>query len=435
VSQQSFDVVVIGAGAAGLAAARRLSAEGLSVAIVEARDRIGGRIYTHHDSRSPVAIELGAEFVHGKPKELLDLSAEAGLVLCDGANRHWFLRDGRITADDSWQKIEDLMERLDDEPRDRTFAEFMSSLDEEETAAIRAQVRRYVQDFHAADLNVIGTKGLAFVNKAAEEIDGDNSFRFLGGYERVVEWLLKQATNDGAVIFLNQVVKEIHWKNGSVMVRTSDSEFKAKRCVVTLPIGVLQASDVQFEPALPAKFARAISQLRMGNVVKINLLFSERFWEKLELPSDRRAKSLWDFSFIHSFKLPFPTWWTMLPQRTPVLVGWVGGPEADQILNRDEDSIVQSALHSLGEILNVDESYLRERLVDSYLHNWQTDPFSLGAYSYLPVGGIEAQAVLSEPIEHALFFAGEALSDGYVGTVHGAMMSGYRAAEKILLLL
>ena len=435
------ECLIIGADIAGLAAAQQLSAAGLNVLVLEARDRIGGRIYTHRDASLSVPIELGAEFVHGKPPELLTAADAAGLLLCDVSERHWYLQDGRLVKSGPfWAKLNEIMDRMKNEPRDRSFREFLESLpDDEETHQAKSVAIRYVKGFHAARIERIGVQGLNRVNEAADSIDGDQSFRALNGYDRLVEFLLRQAKRRRAVIHLNAIVKELRWRRNQVEIiccpPNESHRFVAPRCVVTVPLGVLQASSdqvgsVQFVPALPPEKQEAVKHMAMGHVLKITLRFRERFWEKLELPVDGQSESLSQLGFIHS-NVPVPTWWTWLPVRAPIIVGWVGGPDAEVLL-RDEQFILDEAINSLALVLGVRQESIRAFLLASYIHNWGSDPFSRGAYSYIPVNGLEAQSILSRPVEDTLFFAGEATSDGHVGTVHGAMISGMRAAKQIL---
>src|SRR6266850_5511447 len=217
------DVLIIGAGAAGLSAARQLSARGLAVTILEARDRVGGRINTQRNTSVPVPIELGAEFVHGKAPELFELIDAASLTLWDVPERHWFLENDRLIKFESlWDKINKIMERMKRTPVDITFQEFLNSLpDDNETSKIKTRVSRFVQDFHAARLDRVGTKGLNRVNEASESIDSEKSFRFPGGYDQITNWLSKQAMQQGAVVHLNTVVKEIRWQMNKVLVGTT----------------------------------------------------------------------------------------------------------------------------------------------------------------------------------------------------------------------
>jgi monoamine oxidase len=442
VEGQVVDVIVIGAGVAGLAASRLLSDEGLQVVMLEARDRVGGRIDTRHIHSTPIPVELGAEFVHGEPPELLDLVDKAQLKLLDVPHPHWFVQGGRLISSRSlWNGIEELMKRMQRLSKDESFEHFLKTIPNGEVSSATAEfAARYVQDFHAAIIDRIGTKGLNYINESAEKISGDTIFRLKGGYDRLNDWLYNQAIKNGAAVYLNSPVTEIRWRRDNVSVVVANDEsrmFSGTRCVITLPLGVLQAKSteagaIQFSPALPDETAEAISRLAMGDVIKVVLEFRDRFWEELELPAENGPQSLRELSFLHSSGGEFRTWWTMLPERAPLLTGWFGGPAADALLDQDKEIAVAKAVASLAALVQVSEHYLREKLVANYFHNWKTDPFARGAYSYLPVGGCEAQHQLKQPIEGTLYFAGEALGDGHVGTVHGALMSGIRAANDIL---
>jgi len=200
----------------------------------------------------------------------------------------------------------------------------------------------------------------------------------------------------------------------------------------------------------------------MGNVLKINLRFRVRFWEDAKLWDETAERvSFKDAGFFHYPDAPLPTWWTQSPMRAPLLVGWAGGPRADRLRNPtvrkgagteplavasgysdrlahladgadSSDFILDQAIESLTRIFNISANEVRAQLQASYIHNWHDDPFSLGAYSYLPVNGLEAQQVLSQSLDNKLFFAGEATSVSHFGTVHGAIQTGQRAAQEIL---
>jgi monoamine oxidase len=171
----------------------------------------------------------------------------------------------------------------------------------------------------------------------------------------------------------------------------------------------------------------------VGHVVKVTLRFRERFWDDLTLPTnDGKRAELKDFAFMHApDELP-PTWWTQLPARTPVLTGWAGGTRAERLLSAGNDALRDRSLEALSHIFAVPPNFLEDSLVEFYTHNWSTDPFSLGAYSYIPIGGLDAQAELAAPLEDTIYFAGEAVNTlGHHGTVHGALASGLRAAREI----
>ena len=462
----SSDVLIIGAGAAGLAAARDLSVAGRKVIVLEVRDRSGGRIFTYKDPSSPVPIELGAEFVHGKSPELFQIAKNAHLQLIEVGERHWYLEDGKlIKSGDFWSKIENLFEKMKSVDADQSFKDFLSSLpDDEESRRVKAMAIQYVEGFNAASMERISVKGLTEESEAAESIEGDKSFRFLDGYESLVQALQAEAEGAGASIHLNTTVKEIHWRGDDVEAvcecEKGPTSFTASRMIITLPLGVLQTNPdqdgaVQFIPELPQDKRDAINNLIMGNVVRLVLRFRERFWERLTLSDeDKNPVSLADAAFIHHPDAPLPTWWTQLPVRAPILVGWAGGPKADWLIrgagpmagegdwytmgenNRQPQAIdsfiLDQAINSLSSILNVRVEYARHQLEASYSHHWHSDPFSRGAYSYVPVGGLDAQKILCQPIANKLFFAGEATSVGHFGTVHGAIQSGQRAAKQII---
>jgi monoamine oxidase len=437
------DVLIIGAGAAGLAAARDLSVAKRKVIVLEARDRIGGRVFTYRDPDAPIPIELGAEFVHGKSPALWHLAERRHLKIQETSERHWYFEAGKVSKSGEFRrKIEKLNDDMKSCDVDQSFKDFLSSLpDDQKTERAKAMAVRYVEGFHAAQTERIGINGIVKANEAADAIDGDKMFRFVDGYASLMKALWAEAESYGAAIHLSTTVKEIRWTGKYVEVvcegDNGERSFAATRAIVTLPLAILQANAgqagaVRFLSDLPEEKRRAISQLATGNVLRIVLRFRERFWEGLKLwDEDTRVMTFADAGFIHYPDAPIPTWWTQLPIRAPVLVGWAGGPRADGLVV-NKPFILAEALASLSMIFNVSSETIRAQLAASYFHDWRDDPFSLGAYSYVPVNGLEAQHILSQPIDDRLFFAGEATSVGHVGTVHGALESGQRAAQEIL---
>ncbi|HZE70327.1 MAG TPA: NAD(P)/FAD-dependent oxidoreductase [Pyrinomonadaceae bacterium] len=440
-SKQDRSIVVVGAGVAGLAAARDLSAAGVPVVLVEARERIGGRVYTHLDEASPVPLELGAEFIHGKPPELLAVVEAAHLLFCDVTDRHWYFKNGALSKSaDFWHTLNQLMDQMKSNAPDMSFADFLKTMpDDPETRRAKAVAAQYVRGFHAARTERIGVHSLIRANEAEDEIDGNHSFRILSGYSAVADGLLSEATKQGAQVQLNTVVQEVRWSRHNVeLVCLNDgrtSTFRASGVVITLPLGVLQAAPdqhgaVRFLPNLPVEKETAISSLEMGEVIKLNLRFRTRFWETLELP--KADESLQGLGFLHYPEAALPTWWTLLPVRAPVIVGWVGGPDAEPLLQRGQEFIIKQGIASLSRVFGITERSIANQLEAAYFHDWSSDSYSRGGYSYVPVNGLLVQEALAKPLQDTLFFAGEATSQGHFGTVHGALISGQRAATEIL---
>ncbi len=280
------------------------------------------------------------------------------------------------------------------------------------------------------------------VNEAARQIDDEKQFRVLNGYDLVAEWLHEQAVAYGASFRLNTIVAEVQWQPNHVTVITRSEggtqEYNGSQGVITLPLPVLQAGPknlgaVRFVPALSEKESSA-NKLAMGHVIRIILRFRERFWEGLSLPiKGGAADNLEDLAFIHAPDELIPTWWTQLPVRVPLLVGWVGGPGVERLSFEAGWSLLDKAVHALSNIFAIPRREIEELLEESYTHDWQSDPFSQGAYSYVPVGGLGAESELAKPVANTLFFAGEATNaEGHSGTVHGAIATGLRAAREII---
>ena len=445
-------VLIIGAGAAGLAAARVLSRAGREVIVLEARGRIGGRVFTNREADSPVPIEFGAEFVHGKSPELWQIATAANLQLYEVSQRHWYFQNGKVSkSSEFWRKIEGLIDEMKSSSRDRSLKDFLESLpDDEEARRAKSMLVRYVEGFHAANIERIGIHGLVKATEAADEIDGDKAFRLVDGYDSLMEAMKADAESHGTKFHLNTAVNEVRWAGRQVDVSCeaqtnsgandsfpSQTEFAASHLIVTIPLGVLklktgESGAIHFVPDLPRDKQSAIESLPMGNVVKINLLFRERFWETVKLwDKDATAIDFHDAGFFHCPAAPLPTWWTQLPIRAPLLVGWIGGPNADRMLD-DGAAMLDQAIESLGRIFNLSRAQILTQLQIASAHDWRSDPFSRGAYAYVPVNGLELQQILAQPIANKLFFAGEATSVGHIGTVHGAIQSGQRAAKEIL---
>jgi monoamine oxidase len=411
------DVIVVGAGIAGLAAARQLAEAGCSVSLLEAGERAGGRILTARPAECALPVELGAEFVHGRPPELLGLIREAGLTLFEREGEFLCYEAGRLGDCDLGGAFS-VLDDLPVEP-DMTFAEFLAQAALPEAVADRA--RNYVEGFNAADARRIGTAALRHQQEAEHAIEGDQvSFRVLEGYDRLAKFVLDRFLAAGGRLHLRTAVTGIDWKPGEVGVRTANPELpelRARWAVIALPLGVLQTGGVAFSP-LPELWP-AIDRMAMGAATRITFLFRERFWKQA-------APRL---SFLLSREAPLPTWWTSYPNDAAALTGWVGGPRAAAApVGR---TLREAGMKTLAAIFGRDD--LESLLIGAYAHDWLSDPLSAGAYSYAPKGAALASEELSHPVAETLYFAGEHTdTTGHWGTVHGALRSGLRAAAQIL---
>jgi monoamine oxidase len=424
---EEVDVAVLGAGVAGLAAADELRRQGLRVVVLEARDRIGGRILTHHDERFPFPLELGAEFVHGDAPETGRIVREAGALIYEVAGEHWRAERGRLRRyGEFWRRIDRVLARIDPDGEDRSFADFLAerpggrSLARDRTAA-----REFVQGFHAADPSEVSALSLAPEGESPTE-SARRGGRVAQGYDVVPRRLARDL---GEALRLGSPVTEIAWERGRVeiTVRPDSGEaygILARAAVVTLPLGVLKVppeepGGVRFHPDVP-RIRKALEGLTTGCVVRLVMAFREVPWED---PGN--------LGYLHTSDESFRVWWTAYPLRAPLLVAWSGGPPAGELAQRGREAIEGKALRVLAEHLGISRQRIVSRLEGVWMHDWENDPFTRGAYSYARVGGSEAAKELAKPVEGTLFFAGEAAdAEGRNGTVEGAIASGRRAARK-----
>jgi len=418
-------VIVIGAGIAGLAAARTLAEAGHRVTLIEARERVGGRIHTLPAVDGGLPVELGAEFIHGLPPELIDLVDEAGLTRFELEGDYRCYRQGRgIGPCDHRREVDQVFDQLSDlqlpnNSRDLNFHEFavLRGFSREATA----WASNYVEGFNAADADRISVLSLAKQQAAEDAISGDRLFRVVEGYAQLPAFLEQRFLEAGGELLLSAPVRSVDWQPGRVEVKTLGGRiFQASKAILTLPLGVLQAESVSFTPE--PRILQAAAQLTMGPVARTVYEFDRGFWSKFP--------SLDGLSFLFAPQATPPTWWTTNPRPSSLLTGWMAGRRVRQV---QMNELPETGLGTLAAFLNSAPSDLRPHLLRCHLHDWQLDPYSLGAYTYVPKGAIDASDELSVPVEATLFFAGEHTdTSGHWGTVHGALRSGYRAARQVL---
>jgi monoamine oxidase len=436
------DVAIIGAGAAGLAAAERLVEAGLDVTILEARDRIGGRVWTLQSESLEVPIELGAEFLHGETPEIDSIARNKKLRVADVAGRRWLSSAGRLRLmDDFWERLDRVMRRLDEErDPDRSFADAVSGM-KRVPATDRQLATQFVEGFHAADPAVISERSLAEGGSPGDDVRERRIARVLDGYARVVETLASASLDR---VQTGTVVTRVRWKRGHVDLETRNQggeelpPIRARAVIVTVPLGVLLAPPgasgaIEFDPPLHGPM-RAASGLAMGNVVKVLVQCDTPFWAEdafAEHAGDDRFDTM---AFLHTReRVAFPVWWTQYPMKSPLLVAWRGGPPARVLAEASRDELVAGAISSLAAVLDLPLRTVRRHVVAAFTHDWINDPFSRGVYSYTAVGGSGASKKLARPVQGTVFIAGEhADRDERNGTVHGAIASGWAAADRLL---
>jgi monoamine oxidase len=408
---------------AGLTAARTLAEAGVSVTVLEARNRVGGRILTQHIGNN--TIELGAEFIHGRPPELWALIAETGLETNERDGTTACFTNGSLAPCKEDDRAFHLLEGLEGfAGPDVSFTHFLSTLNATDSERISA--RSFVEGFNAADASQISSESLGVQQKAEETIEGDRAFNLPGGYDQLPDYLATRIRDYGSTIQLGTPIRHIRWSPGRVEATTDTHTVTAQRAIITVPLGVLQSGSLVIEPR-PDLILNAASQLRMGNAFRITLRFREPFWKTLP------SSPLEDLSFLFSFGEMPPVWWTTHPNPTPLLTGWVGGPRSAALAILSSSALADRACSTLAHIFDLRTAQVRELLLECHTHDWRNDPFSLGAYSYVATGGLDAPRLLTQPVEQTLFFAGEHTdTTGHWGTVHAAMRSGLRAAQQIL---
>jgi monoamine oxidase len=403
-------IAIIGAGMAGLAAARELHAAGVAVEIFEATDRIGGRA---HDlaPHGVVPLQLGPEFVHGRPESTLDLLRAARLPMIEITDTHHQPRHGQLARiDDIWERFGDLLkpaarQRHDESARSYLERQHMSADD-------RRMFAMLVEGFYAAPLDDISIKSIADDASGAAGEEATQA-RVRGGYGSLVAWLAEEL--HGVQIRHGHVVRVIDWTGPVVRI---DGDFIAEQAIVTVPVGVLR--DIAFTPGLGDHEA-ALDKLAMGPVVKLLVCFREPVWPR-------------ELEFVHGGEAGFPTYWLRSAFDSHVLTAWAGGPHARALAGCAAEQLVDRVLDGFARLVGTPAAQLRDAVRDHHHHDWLADPFARGAYSYTRVGGGEAAQQLARPLGDRIWLAGEATDAAYEGTVAGAIASGQRAARQILAL-
>ncbi len=427
------DILIIGAGAAGLEAARVFRSAGIRYLLLEARSTVGGRIRVKDTHPT---MELGAEFLHGEARLTRRRFDEIGLEILELKPEFYVFEGERLRAASGyWKILARAFSHLRAHRHDRPFSEFVATADL--TPSERLLSAAFVEGFDAAELERISANALVGTSRMAASPEARAIARPVGGYTPLVQAMAKDHLDS---IRLRTVVREIEWKRGAVTVRVEgpggEKLYSALAALVTVPIGVLKAPPgapgaIRFSPAVPG-LSRSLSRIEMGQVVRMTLEFSR------EIRALFFAKFRHGFPFVSSPGLDFMTWWGSDPDTTAestLVTAWAGGTHAVRLAPRTRPERIALALENLARMTGLRPSTLARGLRGAYHHDWAEDPYARGAYSY---PGLESEGIpgrLGRSAAKTLYFAGEALETEHVGTVEGALRSGRSQARKIVKVL
>ncbi len=430
-------VLILGAGMAGLACGDVLRRARVDFRILEARDRVGGRLWSLRDMADGRAVEGGAMMIHGRDASVHAWVSEFGL----GTRRVPAFRGGRILYEGRLRSVPSLIlaspahlraaadifwtlprTLLRYEGPDMTLAEFLAT-QRASPLASRFVAAMYA-GINAAEPEEVGVRGIAEEANASSFGTPWRNYLVPAGLDRIAA---RRAETFADRIQLGTRVERIEWSRGGVRIEASGPDgaevHEASAAVITAPLGVLKAGDIAFDPPLPERKRRAIDALGYGDATKVLLRFN----------GAARRTTLGRSHYLVAedggfFFLPF----ARVPEAPPVVEGFLPGRWARTYAGRPAHDVVDGVIDAMAPM--VPRFDLREHLRAARVVDWAADPWSKGAYSFPSVGGgLDARRDLAEPIEATLFFAGEATNyEGEHATIHGALDSGERAAREVL---
>lgn len=414
------DVLVVGAGVAGLSAARLLSKHGLRCRILEGGAVIGGRLRTVRVPGWAIPIELGAEFVHGRPGTTLALGHGA-VELVHVAERRVMANPALSTMHDTWERFGRALAGALNGPEGESVADYLAraQLTEDDDTLVRL----IAEGYHAAPLTDIDARSVA--RDAAESAKGFPQYRTARGYDHVLSTLEHDLATQGVRIELRTAIRRVTWQQQQVTCEAEATSFSAPRCLLTVSIGVLQSGAIAFEPQ-PTSLDAALAGLGMGHVVRVVLRFAAESapWT---VPIDGV-----EANFVHVPGARFNTFWREARGGQAQITAWAGGSAATELTALPLDVRVEEALASLARLSGTSVVACKRALIEAHHHDFCDDPLFRGAYSYVRPAGEHGARALAQPIEKTLFFAGEALDLEYPGTVAGALGSGEHAARQLI---
>jgi len=424
-----FDVIVVGAGVSGLAAARQLADEEWNVLVLEARDRVGGRVWSNRIWPG-VALDMGAGWLEGSednPITEIVEEAEIDSIVYNEDNDYLYKSDGTEVSDeeidDQEESYEKLMKEVDairrakkkksepDVPLQTVIDQVLKgwNLTSAQRQVIDYSVTTTIESDYAAD----STELSCYYWDYGDGFDGDD-YIFPEGYDQVPKALAEELD-----VRLEHVVKKVEYSDDGVRIVTSKGTFEADYAIITVPLGVLKKGTIEFQPPLPAAKQKAIDRLGMGLLNRVYLRFPKVFWEKEShgfgiIPKERDE---WT-EYVNFY--PFV--------KEPILLCFNSGKYAREVEALSDQETVAKMMQTLRGVFGkgIPEPS------DALITRWSKDPYTFGSYSYMSVGSTPDDVVaLAESIDDVVFFAGEATNEDYAGSVHGAILAGRRAAEEL----
>lgn len=418
-------VIVVGAGMAGLAAARAMHDDGFDVIVLEARPRIGGRTWT--STKLGPAVDLGASWIEGTTgNPVVELAREANVrtFATDATDAALFLRGRRVAHGEVVRALSRLEGLLEDaaawvEEESEVDLPLIGAIEKatgawlpDESELVRWMGRSLLPQEYGAEASRLSAW---WYDEGKERLGDDLLIR--GGYVQLARHLAR-----GLDVRLRSPVTRIEHGSRGVIVRAGGRSHSADRCVVTVPLPILQRKRIAFDPTLPTRMSTSLGRLGMGLLDKVVLRFAKPFW-----PAGVQVLGVADDAALRGAA---PEYYVLTKiVGAPILMGLVGGDVARRLERQGERAQVAASMRAL-------RSAFGERTVPdpvaSVATSWARDPYTYGSYSYMPVGATpDDRRELAKPISDRLVLAGEATHVDYSSSVQGAVMSGRRAARQL----
>ncbi len=412
-------VIIIGAGASGLMAARTLHKAGIPFIILEATDRVGGRAFTREEDQN---IELGPEFLHGETPLTDELMEEFHLPWYDFKFDYHVYLNGKLNPiPDFWERLCGILSDIKLNDKDVPFTEYLSKYDHHNMLDQKI-ARGFVQGFDAADLGLISTSALNEMKEQACDPKVRKMRRPLDGYSKLMAKLAEPFKKQ---IRFSHKVNKIKWSDESVEVSGLTGEGRVpfslvgKHIIMTSSIAVLKK--IQLSP-MPEEIQNYVNQNEMGHVVKMVAELSPEFFHQFPEKT---------FPFIAAPDMCFTAWWTTTPIHSQLVTGWSGGEKARRLEKKTPEERRDVFVQELASISGQCPMKISSWLIKMHHHNWASDENFMGAYSFPRVHQGERQTP-ETGFQDTLFFAGEAFHPEFSGTIEGAFLTGKDVAERII---